>query len=137
MPQEDYLKKQIDQLGRVHGEILADMIGLKSKGRIFAGKEDFDQILKEVLDIADLTEIPADVFIATLISCNKFNYDNFEKIADILFLIAEEAEQGDKWNSKRIKLLERSLMIYEYLDKSSMTYSLERHLKMEKIKNFL
>ena len=137
MPQEDHLKKQIDQLGRVLGKILADLIGHKAQGQIIAEPEAIYSLLKDALDIDDLLAIPIAELMTTLLSNNKFNNDNFEKLADILFLMAEEVDQGNKLNLMKNKLFERSLIIYEYLNKSSMTYSLERHLKMVKIKNIL
>lgn len=136
MPQEDFIKRQIDQLGRVLGKILSDLLGLKTQGRINEGIEMVDQTLKKALDlnIDNLSAIPTDKFIETLQSNNKLSNDNIEMLADIIFLLADEADYRKKVNEKRRKLYEKSLVIYEYLDKTSSTYSFDRHLKMDKIK---
>ena len=47
MEQQDYLKKQIDQLGKVLGKIFSDLFGLKSNGQINAGLEITNQTLKK------------------------------------------------------------------------------------------
>jgi hypothetical protein len=65
LPQEDYLKRQIDQLGQVLGKILADLIGLKTQGHIGEGIEEVNQKLKSELNlnINELTLIPVENFI--------------------------------------------------------------------------
>jgi len=43
MDQEDYLIRQISQLGRVLGKILAGLLGLKATGQINSGIETANQ----------------------------------------------------------------------------------------------
>jgi hypothetical protein len=137
MQEEDWFIRQINQLGRVLGKILTDLIGLKNQGQISEGIEAAEQALKNELDlnIDNLTSIPAEKFIKTLREDNKLSDDNFDKLADIFFLIAEELDQRGTDKEKKKKLYESSLTIYEYLDKTSSTYSFDRHYKIEKIKN--
>ncbi|MEI6433796.1 MAG: hypothetical protein WCP32_03050 [Bacteroidota bacterium] len=136
MQQEDFIKRQIDQLGQALGKILADLIGLKSQGQVGDGIEAAGQALKNEsgLNITDLVSIPAENLVTTLQSSRKMNADNFEKLADILFLLAEEPENRDIDNDKKREMYERSLTIYEYLDNTSATYSYDIHRKIEKIK---
>lgn len=61
MEQRDYLQKQIDQLGRVLGKLLADLIGLKNQGEISEGIEIISQKLKDELDL-DLESLPTACF---------------------------------------------------------------------------
>ena len=137
MEQEDYIKRQIDQLGRVLGKILADLVGLISQGQEDAGIESADQTLKTALELDSdqLADIPASDFLATLQLNKELNSQNLDILAGILFAIAEEAIPPE--NDKKKKLLERSLTIYQHLDKTSSTYSFDRHLRIEKIKNSL
>jgi hypothetical protein len=139
LQEEDWLIRQINLLGRVLGKILADLIGLKTQGHISEGIEAAEQTLKNELDlnIDDLTSIPTEKFIKTLQEGKKLSDDNFDKLADIFFLIAEELDQSGTNNKKKKKLYDRSLIIYEYLDKTGSTYSFDRHYKIEKIKNAL
>lgn len=137
MQQEDWFMKQINLLGRVLGKILANLLGLKAQGQVGEGIETADQSLKSELDldIDELTSIPADYFIETLKEGRNFNDDNLEKLADIFFLITEELDRKGTEADKMNKLYIRSLTIYEYLDETGSTYSVDRHHKIEKIKN--
>ena len=139
MEQEDFIKRQIDQLGRVLGTILADLIGLKAQGQISEGIEAADKELKKKLDlnVDNLTSISTEKFIKTLQEGKKLSNDNFDKLVDILFLLTEELDERNTDNEKKNKLYERSLTIYEHLEYTSSTYSFDRHFKIEKIINAL
>jgi hypothetical protein len=136
MQQEDWLIRQINQLGRALGKILADLLGLKALGRVSEGIETADKNLISELDLNmdALTAIPTELFIKTLQEGKQFSNDMLEMLADIFLIIAEEFEQSGKDEEKKKKLYERSLTIYEYLDKTSATYSFERHYKIERIR---
>jgi hypothetical protein len=139
LEQEDFLKRQIDQLGRVLGKLLTALLGFKAQGRISEGIESVDQALKTELGLNtnDLTLIPAESFLITLLDTKKFSDDNFEELAEIMFLIAEGLNASDTADRKMKKLYERALIIYEILDETSSTYSFDRHSKIGKIKKML
>jgi len=139
LEQEDYIKRQIDQLGRTLGKILAGLIGLKASRRSGPGIESVSQELKTELglNIQDLTLIPTDLFLTTLLETQKFSDNNFEQLAEIMFLMAEELNAKNSDLSKMKKLYERALVIFEILDQTSTTYSYDRHSKIEKIKKVL
>jgi hypothetical protein len=89
------------------------------------------------LTIDDLTLIPTDSFLTTLLDTKKFSDNNFEQLAEIMFLIAEELNIKNTDVGKMKQLYERALIIFEILDKTSSTYSFDRHSKIEKIKKVL
>jgi hypothetical protein len=136
MEQEDYIKRQIDQLGRVLGKILADLVGLKATGQVNNGIESASQSMKSAsgLNLDDLATIPANQLIEALRDDRQWSADNFEKLADILLFLAEEPGCGELDPDKKVKLYNRSLILYEHVEGISSTYSFDRHLKMEKIK---
>ena len=139
MEQEDFLKRQIDQLGRVLGRILTALLGFKAQGQMSEGIEIADQSLKNELGLNtnDLILIPTKSFITKLLDIKKFNDNNFEELAEILYLIAEELNFNNSEIEKMKKMYERSLIIYELLDQTCSTYSFDRHSKIEKIKKVL
>ena len=139
MQQEDYIKRQIDQLGRALGKILADLLGSGSGGHSFDGMEAADHALKGELgmDLKDLTVIPMENFIQTLQENAKFSLDNLDKLAEIFFLLAEECDVEGKDPEKKRNFYERSLAMYNHLDNTSLTYSFDRHKRMEEIKRAL
>lgn len=139
MQQEDWFMRQINLLGRVLGKILADLLGLKERGQLGEGIEAAKHTLISELDlnIDELISIPKSRFIKTLREDKNFSDDDLDKLADIFFLIAEELEGNDAKADKRKKLYATSLLVYEYLDKTGSTYSVDRHYKIEMIKTFL
>jgi hypothetical protein len=136
MEQEDYLKRQIDQLGRVLGKILADLTGLRSQGATGIGLEAADYALKEELgfDLSALASIPKENFIQTLQEVKYFSNENLDNLAGIMFLVAEEPYHGGAETGEKKRLYERSFIIYGHLEMASSTYSFDRHVKMDKIK---
>jgi hypothetical protein len=134
MEQEDYLKKQIDQLARILGKILTDMLGLKNQGQVGAGIEMSIQALKDELDIdiQELIELETSHFIPSLQSEKGFTDVALEQLASLLLAFADNQQYGD---SK--KVYRKCLAIYEYLEKVDKTYSVERHLKMDRIKKLV
>jgi hypothetical protein len=134
MKQDDYFLKQIDILGRILGKILADLLNLKSQGEVVKIIEITSQSLKSELDLDlnELLNISNIDFIKFLQEDKKFNKGHLEKIAEILF------ELGSVINSDfKINVLEKSLALFDYLNHTSLTYSLERITKMEKIRTIL
>jgi hypothetical protein len=134
MEQEDYLMRQINQIGRILGKILVDFIGLKNKGQVNIAIETTNTVLKDELDfdIQELIEIPSANFINKLMTEKQFNNDCFEKLAEILLLIADNTEEKN-----RKVLYEKCLTIFEYLEEYSKIYSLDRQWKIEQIKKYV
>jgi hypothetical protein len=139
MQQEDYLKRQIDQLGRVLGKVLADLLGLKSTGQLTQGTEAASQTLKSAigLDIGDLASIPALEFVETLQKSGKLNDDNLETLAEIMLIVAEDSDQPGADREYVKQLYERSLLLYEYLDQASSLYSYDRHARINRIRQVI
>ena len=139
MEQEDYLKRQIDQLGRVLGKILANLTGLTTPGQSVDSIEATDQALKSELglNLNDLSAIPADKLIKILQDEKKLHADQYEILAEILLLIAENAEGSNIVSHMKRDLLQRSLLLFEYADGSGTTYSFDRHLKIAHLKNLI
>jgi hypothetical protein len=131
MEERDYLKKQIDQLGRVLGKILSDLMVLKNQGNISQGIEITNQAVKSELDyeLEALLDIPTDIFIQTLIKHKDVSNENLEKLAEIFLLIADNTAVINK------NMYEKCLVIYEYLEKTENVYSLYRQWKIERIKH--
>jgi len=131
MERRDYFKKQIDQLGRVLGKILADFLSLKNAAKAGEAVESVVQSLatKLNLDPAMLADIPRSEVVDKLIRVYGFSNDNLELLANILLTVAEERKHDHSWK----KLMGHSLTIFQYLEIVDSTYSLERRFK--KIKN--
>ncbi len=136
MEQEDYIKRQIDKLGQVLGIILSDLIGLKNQADIQSGIDSVNQaFINELnLNLNELIAVSKEDFLNTLLDTKKFSNESLEKLGDILLLLAEETEQRNSDNNKVRKLNEKSLCIFEYIDRVSACYSIDRNSKIEEIK---
>jgi hypothetical protein len=129
--QQDYIRRQIDQLGRVLGKVLADLLGLKGQGKLTDGVEITDQILKTELDLdlQKLINIPNDNFINVLKEDKGFNNGHLDTLAQVLYLLADTKD-----DSNRRAVYEKCLLIYEYLETEEHVYSFERQSRIERIK---
>lgn len=136
MQQEDFIKRQIDQLGRVLGKILADIMGTPTLGQLTECMAAADRELKSEMGFTlnELHSIPAELFIKTLQGNKKLNNDNYDTLADIFFHLAELLRKANNDLDRMQGLYARALMIYEHLDNTSSTYSFERQIKVGKIK---
>ena len=134
MEQEDYIKRQIDQLARVVGKILLNFLGFKQKGQVSIGIEITNQALKSELDfdIQELINIPDDNFINILLSKKQFNNYCFGKLFELLFLIADDTEDKEKK-----KIYEKCIILLEYLEEKDKVYCFDRQLKLKQIKDYL
>lgn len=133
MEKQDYLKRQIDQLGKVLGELLAKIIGSGKNPDASETLKVVSQVLNENLDwnIDQLLEIPENEFIDTIIGNQLLNKLNIEALADLL------VETAKHHSANKNRLLKRALMMYEYLEKSNKTFSFTRNQKMESVKKEL
>ncbi len=127
MEQRDYLLKQMEQLGRVLGMILAKLLDLKGNGT--ATTTAVNQIFTEEsgVDLAQLQAIEDSELVETLKREMNFDNANLEKLADIFLTMAEMTD--DK------PLYKKSLAIYTYLERTEKTYSFERNLRIQKIES--
>jgi hypothetical protein len=134
MKQDDYFLKQIDIFGRILGKILADLLNLKSQGEVIEIMEITSQSLKSELDLDlnELLNISNIDLIKFLQEDKKFNNDHLEKIAEILFELGSVIN-----NNIKINVLEKSLTLFDYLNHTSLTYSLDRITKIKKIRTIL
>ena len=135
MEERDYLKRQIDVLGRILGKLLSDLLEKKGNGEIVGGIELTNQILNEELNltIEKITEIPEEDFVNFLETEKKFTNENLEQLAEIMIVNIESGID----EITKLKLYNKSLILLEHIEKNDKTYSFERHLKIEKIKGII
>ena len=134
MEQEDRLKKQIDQLGKVLGKILADLLGIKNQGDASISIDTIFVSFKTELDIdlEELIECPTDQLIEKLKTEKGFSPVHMELLADILYTLEDGNDPG-----RQCDCMERALTIYEYSQMIDNNYSFERMNKINRIKTFL
>jgi len=94
MQQSDYLLRQIEQLGRVLGKILARLLGLKEEGKAHQGMACTTELFRDELelDLRELISVPEEEFIQTLSDLPHWNNNHLSTFADILLELAEGLE---------------------------------------------
>ncbi|MEM9023850.1 MAG: hypothetical protein AAGB22_08905 [Bacteroidota bacterium] len=138
MEQQDYLQRQIEQLGRVLGKILANLAGLKNQGNVSEGLAIAAEALNSELDIDldALAAVPTDALVKTLTEQHNIHQQHLDKIADLFFEFAEGFYQEGA-HQKAVNLYEKTMALYRHLDETGAAYSFDRHFKAEKINNVL
>ena len=133
MEERDYLKRQLDQLGRVLGMLIARLLKTNPEGQI-ENQSFVNQALNNELqlDIPTIIDMESEYLLFTLTNEKNVNNDNLEKLAYLFLLLAEDEDNLNEIERKN--LLKKSLIIYEYLQETSDTFSFERHTNIEKIK---
>jgi hypothetical protein len=129
LPQEDYLKRQLDQFAKSLAKLLTKLTGLKNT----SSTAERDQIVNEVLEkeaqlsVDGILDIPANNFVPALLQIKKLNREQIELLGSVLYALSDG-------HQRETELLTRTLAILEYMHSSSDTYSLERHFQIEQIK---
>ena len=136
MIQRDFIKRQLEELGRAIGKVISEILKLKEQGKLDEGIVMTQKTLEGTfdLDFENVLSIPSDNIVETLIKEKKYSSVHLNYLGDVLFTCAELFEQkGEKKKSK--ELYQRVLIIFNYIDQTEKTFSLERNNKIEKIKS--
>ena len=136
MEQRDLLLREIEKIGMVLKGLLNKIAGNNDNLAIkieYLIKETRDSIFKvSDFNLIDLIEKePCDIH-ANFKNINGFNLENLEILANLL-------EQLGMNNNSEIqyKLLEKSLLLYEYCKKNDKTYSFERENRIMRIHSLI
>ena len=129
---EDYIKREIDKIGKRLAAIL-QKIGVlketKSDDLVNVAKLELVEGLN--LDIEELLQ--KEEFIEILIQEYHFNNDNLEKFGDLIFDFIETTDDINE----RQNLIRCIINIYKYLDENSNTISFHRHYILKELKKYL
>lgn len=131
----DYFQNQMDQMARVLGKLLADLLGLKSEGKILEANDlTLEVFSKDIgFDFEEIKNIVPELLLDFLIEKKQFSDEHIQHVANILFELGMEKE---KYEDKAI-LYKRAYVLYEYLNSVGTTFSFDFLLKMNRIKEEL
>ena len=128
MYQKDYVLRMIEMLG----DLLRAVSGLIEKGKLDEASEGLEKIYYDMLrqDAAFFRNIPAEELTSKLIEEHNYTGGHLEILAE---LFTAEAElwysKGKKEESKEFSV--KSLLLFEFIDRETKTYSPDRTGKME------
>ena len=128
---EDYIKREIDKIGKMLTAIL-QKIGIlretESDDLVNVAKLELVEGLN--LDIDEL--LKKEDFIEILTGEYNFNNDNLEKFADLLFDFIEASDDTDERQNLTVCIIN----IYKYLDENTNTISFHRHYILKELKKY-
>lgn len=136
MERRDYLETQIQQLGRFLRLLTEKLLGKSSspdQEQISQIKNEFEE--KAGFNMELLASPEFEILKGKLLSTSSFNAENIEILADYMIILADT--NGKFPVTEMIRLRHNALKLYEWLDIREKTYSVERQIKMEEVRNSL
>lgn len=134
MEQRDYLLRQIEIMTQTLVNLIRRLLGLKEINEEET-QQATDEMLKENLNISlsEIINTPLDKLVDWVLDQEGIHTTNVDLFAEILTLNAQASSDPQR----KLKLYERALELYNWLDEKSGIFSIERHQKMITIKNYI
>ncbi|MEA1885613.1 MAG: hypothetical protein U9N72_00165 [Bacteroidota bacterium] len=134
MEQRDYILREIEKISVVILAILGKFRQIKSQKQFEQARSMIDKELEESagLTIDSLLSIPQGDFVSYFAGRKDFDTRNIELLADLL--MAFEVNM-DKYESRN--LISKAILILEYIDQKTRTFSMDRLLKIKYLKEKL
>ncbi len=131
MYQKDYILRMVEMLG----DLLAAIFGLIRKGDFQKAGENLERVYYDMLkeDAAFFRSIHIDDLTHKLLEEHNYTNGHLEILAELFNAEAELAmAKGDK--KETLEYAEKALLLFEFIDTSQKTLSLERLDKMSFIR---
>jgi hypothetical protein len=131
MYQKDYILRMIEMLG----EILRAIFGKINRGQFEEAQQNIHDAYLTMLrkDSAFFQQIPEDKLTTLLIEEHNYTNAHLEILAELLYAEATWLHVRNKV-SESLPYYQKSLRLFEFVDKAYRTYSQERLGKMEEIR---
>lgn len=136
---QDYIMRQIQQFIQVLNTILTQVLKIKQQNDSSDAVAYTNQMFKDEFgfNIDELTEILNEQGITFLKKEKGFTNDHLNILADILYELGEIGFDHPESHEQSLSMFTQSLLLYEFIEKDEMIYSIDRNLKMTKIKSYL
>lgn len=130
MLRRDYLKKQIDELGKALEKLLELVLRLKDQGQASVAMEHVWQSLKEQqLDPDVLISLPPGELIAQL-DAKGLPKENIALLAELFYQMAEI--DWEENNPRAGRLYRQAAVLFGRVQQNEKDYSLDRYYKQQK-----
>lgn len=132
MERRDYLMRYFEQLGYV----LARLLGLKEDRKYHEAFQLIDEAMKDMLDTTadEWLLVPENKFID--VTSEKLTFDQQKVLSELLYENAELLYVKDEKN-KSTEFYKRSRLLFEYINITEKTFSIERMNKINRIAEVL
>ncbi len=134
MEQRDYLLRQIELMTQAFVSLIRRLLGLKELTEEET-QQTTDEVLREHLDISitQILQTQLDEIVDFIIKRKGIHKSNIDLLAEILVINAKSRQETEQ----KVNLYKKALELYEWLDRSGDTYSMERHRKIKEIRYIL
>ncbi len=139
MLSQDYIMRQIQQFFQVLNTILSRVSKLRNESNQSDAIAYTNEVFKEEFgfDIDELTKMLYERGINSLKKETGFINDHLEILADILYELADSGFDDQATHNQSLTYFKHSLQLYEFIEQDERTYSIDRNLKISKIKVYL
>ncbi|MEP1306936.1 MAG: hypothetical protein ABJM22_13635 [Balneola sp.] len=136
---QDYIMRQVQQMTQVLSKILIQVLKLKKSESAIEITNYTNEKLKETLDfdIEEFSSLLSEKGLRYFKKEKNFSNENLNIFADILYELAEQCFEDPKMHDESIRLYSQCLQIYEFIEKDENVYSIDRNVKITKIKDIL
>lgn len=136
---QDYIMRQIQQMTQVLNRILTQVLKLKKQEQEAETISFTNKKLKEELgfDLEELSAILSDKGISYLKKEHNFTNEHLSILADIIYELGEHGFNNLEEHTESLSLLTQSLKLYEFIELDERIYSIDRNIKITKIKDYL
>tara|TARA_R110000868_G_scaffold37111_5_gene131416 strand:+ start:40765 stop:41187 length:423 start_codon:yes stop_codon:yes gene_type:complete len=136
---QDYIMRQVQQLTQVLNSILTQVLHLKKLESEESAVQYLDhEFLKELgFDLEEVLTIEDEEQLLSFLNKSGLNTENLNLLADILFEVADQNFENSDHHSKSLRLFSQSLFMYNFIEKNENIYSIDRNLKISRIKDVL
>ena len=132
MYQRDYILRMIEMIA----ELIAGILGLIKKGDFQQASQSLDNAYYDFLkqDAALFRSIDKEKLTKDLISQHNYTHAHLEILSELFYAEAELLyAQGQQ--SRSIEFYEKTLILYEFVNRESKTFSFDKELKISIIRN--
>ncbi|MEP1150566.1 MAG: hypothetical protein JXR20_03500 [Balneola sp.] len=131
--------RQVQQLTQVLSRILEQVVKKEKSESATIIVSYTNEQLKESLgfDLDKFSDTLEEKGIEHFIEEKNFNNDHLNIFADILYELAEAYFKQDNSIDEGLRLYSQSLHIYEFIEENGSIYSIDRNLKITKIKDLI
>jgi len=132
MYQKDFILRMIEMLG----ELVAGILGLIKKGEFPKASEALENAYYDFLkeDAAFFRKIPKEKLTDELIGEHNYTNGHLEILAELFYTEAELLYAEQKLADSKI-YYEKALLLFEFIEMKTETFSLDKKLKMTAIQN--
>jgi hypothetical protein len=134
MYQRDYILRMIEMIG----QLIATILGKIRKGEYETASQQLSNLYYDVLkeDASYFRNLAEKDMTRNILKKHNYTNDHLEILAELFNVEAElNLARGDK--RATMEFSRKSLILFDYIDSETKTYSLERINKMESIKKRL